>query len=281
MIDNHGHIGTGHMAPEDVVEGYNPEEWFGHSPGEYLSLMDAVGIERAVVHCPRPWANKYFGRILRENPSRFASVCKLDEATVTTEAAKESLRVCVEEWGFKGLYYDAGPDGNDAACRYHTERYVPFWKYVEGLGIPVCFVSYKQNFETLWPNLLTLLEGCPHLRIVITHGLYPPCLLQEDHSVVIPESALRLVCDYDVQLDVLPGLKEDQYGPDDVVIKTLFDTFGPSKLLWGSEFTKVNEPTVEQYSFQACYIEDRCPYMTKEDLHLIHDANARRVYGLS
>ncbi len=282
MIDNHGHIGKQDWKPEDIdiVEGYDPSMRLGGQSHEtFISLMDAVGVGMAVLDSAR-WANKYLSRIVREHPGRFISVCRIDESTVTTDETCEVVRTCVEDWGFKGLYFDP-PTSSEAAHNFHTEEYERFWKFVDSLRVPVCFVSLARNFETLWPDLLRLLGKFPELTVVIVHGLYPACLLKENNEVVIPESALRLVRDYDVQLDLLTGLKEGLFGPNDEVIKTLYDTFGPSKLLWGSEFTKVKNPTVEQYSYQLHYLEQRCKYVSREDLRLIVGENARRVYGLA
>ena len=279
MIDNHGHIGVGEIDPEDIVEGYDPEVLRGQSPRQFISLMDAIGVELAVLHSLRPWANKHHARVLREHPGRFIGVCKIDEATVTTDEAHEALRTCVEDWGFKALYFDPAA-ASDAADNFHTQDYVRFWEFVASLRIPVCFVSLRRNFETLWPRLLRLLDRLPQLTAVIVHGLYPACLLTDDHRVTIPDSALTLVRDFDVQLDLLPGLRENQYGPNDEVLRALFDTFGPSRLLWGSEFTKVKSPTVKQYRYQAHYVRERFPSMSDDDLRQVMGDNARRVYGL-
>lgn len=281
MIDNHGHIAICEPRPDEIVEGYDPNQRFGGPHEKFLSLMDAVGVETAVLHCPRPWANRFYARVVREHPGRFISVCRTDESRATTAEQCEVLRTCIEDLGFAGLYYDPGPGGTDASDNFYSEAYWPFWKLAVSLRIPVCLVSLRGNFETLWPNALKLLEKFPELPVVIVHGLYPACILQADGSVVIPDSARRLVRDYDVYLDLLAGLREGQYGPKDESLKVMFDTFGPTKLMWGSEFTKVATPTVEQYSYQARYVEQRCGYMSKDDLHLIHGGNARRVYGLA
>ena len=96
---------------------------------------------------------------------------------------------------------------------------------------------------------------------------------------------MRLVREHEVYMDLLTGLdglrgKPNRYGPNDEVIKAFYDTFGPTKLMWGSEFTFIELPTVDQYRYQFDYVEERCGYMTKDDLALIRGENARRVYGL-
>jgi hypothetical protein len=50
--------------------------------------------------------------------------------------------------------------------------------------------------------------------------------------------------------------------------------------MWGSEFTNVWLPTVNQYRYQFEYLKNHCEYMTDEDLALIMGGNAMRIYGL-
>lgn len=47
MIGNHGHIGVGEIDPEDIVEGYDPTVLRGQTPRQFISLMDAIGVELA------------------------------------------------------------------------------------------------------------------------------------------------------------------------------------------------------------------------------------------
>ena len=279
VIDNHGHVGK--FEPGDIVDGFDPALSLGGSHEDFLALMDAAGVDAAVLHTLRPWANQYHRRIIAQHPGRFISVCKIDETVAHTAQAVERVRMYVQDWGFKGLYYDPWPPvGTEAAEGFHGPAYAPLWELVQRLDVPVCFVSYRQNFATLWPALLKLLERRPRLRVVIVHGLYPAMLLQAGGKVVIPDDALRLVKGFDVSLDLLAGHGQDRYGPQDQIIRALYDAFGPAKLLWGSEFTKVSDPTARQYACQLHYLENRCRFLTADDLRLILGANAQRVYGL-
>ena len=64
------------------------------------------------------------------------------------------------------------------------------------------------------------------------------------------------------------------------MIKVFFDTFGPDKIMWGSEFTAVELPTLKQYKYQFDYIKDRCDYMTESDLEMIMGGTACKAYNL-
>jgi predicted TIM-barrel fold metal-dependent hydrolase len=156
---------------------------------------------------------------------------------------------------------------------------------VESLGVPAAITSTPQNFETMGHNLLNVLDKHPDLIVQIVHGIDPPSCLMSDGSVAIPESMISAVKNYNVYLELLPGLdgmadSPNRYGRNDEVIKAFYDTFGPSRLMWGSEFTNVWLPTVNQYRYQFEYLKNHCEYMTDEDLALIMGGNAMRIYGL-
>ena len=295
VIDNHGHIGKigNTVVPDAYLE---IAEEMRLNEREHIDLMDAVGVHAAVVHCMEDGL-PLCKELLKQHPARFIGVCKQDERTSFTDEGLEQLRMYVEEWGFKALYYDPWPpearvsQGMDPAewgdpdpfHHLYIDRYAPIWRLCESLLIPVCFVSYRQNFETLWPGLLKIKARFPRLTIVVIHGIDPRSLVSDDGSVTIPEQAVELVRQHDdVFLDLLPGLDgmPSRYGLNDEVIRAYYDTFGPTKLMWGTEFTFVGKPTLEQYRYQFDYLAQRCPYMTKEDLGIIRGGNAVRAYRL-
>ena len=70
------------------------------------------------------------------------------------------------------------------------------------------------------------------------------------------------------------------------MLRALYDTFGPRKLIWGSEFTKANALTQEQarspayYAPQVNYLRDHCAYIPPEDRAWIMGGNTARIYGV-
>ena len=293
VIDNHGHVGA--LKPEDLVEDYNPQldrtifqvtkSKLGLSARELIGVMDAHGVDMAVLHTLRVWANKYQARVLREFPNRFISVGKLDEQQAYKSEQIDKLHQYVGDWGFRGLYYDP-PPGSDGHDNLAIAKYDPLWKAVDSLKITVSFVTYTgspsigygSNFESLWPILLRLLDKFPELPVMIVHGIPPQPCLQPDNSVKLPETAIRLVKEHNVILGILPG--HLNYGPNDEVLKSLYDNFGPGKLAWGSEFVKMGLSNPAEYSRRFHYLKKYCPYMSPADLSLILGGNVQRLYRL-
>ena len=73
------------------------------------------------------------------------------------------------------------------------------------------------------------------------------------------------------------------YGDGDSIIRRVFDTFGPERLVWGSEFVTFNVAgppfTAARYKEHISYLERRCSYMTGDDLALILGDNLAAVFN--
>ena len=303
VIDVHCHASG--VEVQDIVDEYDKIFTYGMSHRDNLLLMDAVGVDVQVIQCGARQGtayrniHQYTRRVMREHPDRFLSIVKGDERKMGTNEFLEQIREYVEDWGFKGWWLapwskedleSYGLSINDfphpnPLTHFDHEKYDPVWEMVESLRVPAAITSHPQNFETMGHNLLNVLDKHPDLIVQIVHGIDPPSCLMSDGSVAIPESMISAVKNYNVYLELLPGLdgmtdSPNRYGPNDEVIKAFYDTFGPSRLMWGSEFTSVWLPTVNQYRYQFEYLKNHCEYMTDEDLALIMGGNAMRIYGL-
>ena len=303
VVDGHCHASA--VEVQDIRDEYDKQFTYGMSHRDNLLLMDAVGVDVQVIQCAARSGtayenvHEYTRRVMRQHPDRFIAMAKIDERKLGSDEGLELVRKYIEDWGFKGWWLAPWPPEEMEAAgldpkdwpepnpffAFDDERYDPTWGLVESLGVPASVTSAPQNFDTMGPALLNVLEKHPDLTVVIVHGIDPPSCLKDDGAVEIPETVVSAVRDYDVYIELLPGLdgmtgSPNRYGTNDEVIKAFYDTFGPSKLLWGSEFTYVWLPTVEQYRYQLDYIKNRCSYMTEADLAMIRGGNAMRVYGL-
>ena len=124
-------------------------------------------------------------------------------------------------------------------------------------------------------RLQALLRKFPALNIILVHGL-PPWFIKDG----IPAAVRDLVNDHDIHLELLPKILH--YGKGDEIIRMVFDTFGPRKLVWGSEFVTYNVTgppfTAERYREQLRYLERRCDFLSKDDLDLILGGNLEAVF---
>jgi len=250
---------------------------------ELVALMDAVGIDKAVISMAERF-HAYCRRAAQENPGRFILLAQIEEAEAYTEAGREELRTKITEWGFRGLYFNPLP-GWDGYDTFHTERFDPLWDEVEALKIPVyCCGSFTAgDILSKLPLLAYWISRYPTIPRVITHGL--PCeVLWNDGVVKIPDLLRELVNGYDIYLEVLPGAMKYYLHPHaDDVIRALYHTFGPSKLIWGTEFIKsaTAQPFTAQHYYQLYhYWEEHHPFIPRDDLALIRGGNLQRLFRL-
>jgi hypothetical protein len=245
-----------------------------------ITLMDAVGVNRAVLQASLPYS-RFYGRMMRAYPGRFLPVGILqDDGDIATAVA--GVHAMAAD-GLVGVYQNPIP-GWPGFDDWHTPRFDPVWKAVEQLKLPVYtlgFVSAADVTATL-PRLKTWIERFPSITRVVVHGLPPEALL-DGTEYRVPDLVQRLVNDYDTYLELLPWAHRAYlHERTDEMIKVVFDTFGPAKFAWGTEFIKSAFPhTPEHYAELKGYFAARCPYMSDRDRALIQGGNLARVFGLA
>ena len=273
-------------------------------PAQLIGLMDAVGVDKAVLHASLP-TNRYYGRVARAYPGRFLPVAYLPyEEDVDDLVA--ALTAAVDD-GMVGLYQNPLP-GWGGFNDFHTSRYDALWREVERRKLPVYtmgwvsaaadyagiangvytpkaghagFVRAGDDYAGMLPRLKAWSERFPSIRRVLVHGL-PPQLLGDQAEYRVTDFIKGIVNDYDTVVELLPWAQRNYEHPrTDEMIKVLYDTFGPTKFAWGSEFIKAAFPhTVEHYAQLKGYFEARCPYMPEKDRELILGGNLQRMFGL-
>ena len=249
----------------------------GPPPEVLLWLMNATGIDRAVLQLPPIHLNKFFSRVVHEHPTRFIGLCNVDESTAYTKENLDRLHVYVEELGLRGFYHEP-TRGWEGFTAFHTAKFDPFWRAIEALGV-VMYIGgpFGNVYPEFIPKLEAVLQKFPGIRMVLTNGVLASYV--EDG---IPEEFARVINGYDVHTEILTNIVN--YGPGDEVIRLLYDAFGPTKLIWGSEFAAYNlvgPPfTPERYAQCLNYMRRRCDYMTRDDLRLIHGGNLQRVFDI-
>jgi len=225
-------------------------------PNLLVSLMDEIGVDKAVIQTT-PATNKYVARVANRYPTRLLGLCGVGGGNL--EEKIEELRMYVGQLELKGVY--GSPPFED--------KYDPWWKEVSSLEVPV-------HIEGSLPAIKRLLEKSPSLTLIIVHGLQRRELSDDSAR----KMAVDIVKNYDVYLEILAGLTTKDYD-----VRYLYETFGPSKLVWGSEFVQVPKhygprPTAEIYAYRLHYLEKNYDFLTKNDLSLILGGNVQRIYRI-
>jgi len=149
IIDSHVHIKGG--------------DFFRHQfdPDETVKMLDAAGIDKACVFsiCLPSWeSNELTRRAVTGREDRlipYAHVFPLEG-----DVAVESLRVAIEEWGFRGLKLHIGEVPGEVSA----ETFLPFVKQAGELNVPVLLDCIDR------PDVLKgCAEGAPSAKIISAH----------------------------------------------------------------------------------------------------------------
>ncbi len=264
---------------------YIPVEYSSAPPEMMISLMDELGIDKAVLQhtAYTHKLNGYYSQAVKKYPDRFIGLARFDVSKVYAKEVIEELQMAVEVLGLKGLWYDRRlfgppPQGWHGYDDFHTSSYDPLWKAVRALNIPVYFQSRVDDFPIL--ELKKWLERHADIPRVLIHGFPQNVLLKDENKIEFSDICVDIVKNFDVYVELLPLCHRNykEGAKSDGIIRCLYETFGPSKLLWGSELAWTR--TASEYSGIIGYLKEKCDYMSKDDLKLILEGNPRKIFRI-
>lgn len=200
-----------------------------------LREMDAANIHR-VVNCPPNWdagSNDYAVEAARLHPDRFATLgwFPLDAA-----ANEHMVDRWMEKPGMLGLRFvlampDTWPrivNGElDWLFEAASKRKIPF-----GLMAPPNDVT----------RLSAIAENNPSMRMIIDHlGVSPFDKLPGAIGHLDALVALARHANIAVKATAVPSMSNESYPFADTfaAVKKVYDAFGPARMFWGSDFTRM------------------------------------------
>jgi hypothetical protein len=257
------------------------------NPHLFLSLMDACGVDAAVIQPPLQ-ISRFVARMARTYPGRFLPLALIDESEHATPRGMLKLHEAAEVLGSKGIYHNPHP-GWDCFENFDAPQYTAFWKEVARLGLPVwCLGSaLQEHFPGILLKLRRWMDAVPHLTRVMVHG-FPPHVYLDGDRVVIPEIVKDIAGRENFYMEIMPpvmGYYTHPKSPE--VVHAIYDEFGGGKFTWGSEFIKNSELiklpgpfTKERYAQMLGSFDTVWGYMSKSDVALIRGENLRHIFRL-
>ena len=235
IVDPHVHVWKNdphYPWPRDLTK--PPRE--DALPATLLQLMAANGVEKTViVHVIHyRWDCRYAGDTIKARPDKFMGVCRVDP---TADRAVEELDRWVREYRFHGIRLSpvAGRAGDWINDRERMDR---IWGRAAELKIPMCILCPVARLPDVGRVIERHHEG---LDVCIDHMADCPIDRLDELKKLLALAKYRRVF---VKISHLWSLSREKYPYRDThdQVKSLYDQFGPERLMWGTDW-----PGVEQF----------------------------------
>jgi L-fuconolactonase len=237
VIDVHPHVIAADAARYPLApltgqqSGWSRERPVGME--KMLAEMDAAGVAKsALVQASTCYGhdNSYVADCVAAHPERFAGVFSAD---VFAADAPDRIR----HWAGRELtglrVFIAGHTAEVKDTRLDDPRSFPAWECADAMGLPVC-VQLRANSL---PQLVTLLERFPRLRIVLDHMARPAIEEGPPYSAASGLFALARYPNLHLKLTT-HNVREARAGkatPESFFGRVVKE-FGAQRIAWGSNF---------------------------------------------
>jgi predicted TIM-barrel fold metal-dependent hydrolase len=237
VIDIHPHIVSPDTQRYPLAPlGGKQSAWSSERPTTYemlLQAMDEAGVAKAaIVHSSTAYGydNSYVADAVAAVPSRFAGVYSID--VMAPDAVKT-----FDYWlgrGCSGMrLFTTGSTLPDQATWFADPKTYPFWEHAAAKNIPVCMQMKQEGI----PLLREILDKFPRVVMILDHLSRAPF---EDGPPYSQAADFLALARYEqVYLKVTPinvTPKSWGKGAPETFFGKVIDTFGASRIAWGSNF---------------------------------------------
>jgi L-fuconolactonase len=225
LIDAHVHVWKHDPAFPFAPATHAPAE--DASEETLLDLMQANHVARTVliqvIHYR--WDNRYLASILKRYPGKFHGVCRVNPED---PAAPDHLTQLTQQ-GFHGVRLSPAATAEGDWIRSPLMQ--PLWRRCAELKVPMTILTPVIRL----PDLMPLIEKNPHLVVVIDHMADCPLDHPDQLQMLLvlaryPRVFVKI--SHIWSLSAQPFPYRDAYAQ----IKRLYDTFGPKRLMWGTDW---------------------------------------------
>ncbi len=267
IVDSHVHVWK-----HDPLYPWAPET--KNPPGRdataetLLQLMKANGVARTVIIQVifYRWDNRYLASVLKTYPQSFRGVARVNPEDPD---APDHLSRLTEEQGFHGVRISPAEDASGDWIR--GPLMPPLWKRCQDLKVPMTVLAPV----TRMPDVEKLADRFPELTVVIDHMADCPLGQPKELSKLLalkrfPKLYVKISHSWLLSSQPYPYLDSQRQ------IKTLYDAFGPKRLMAGTDW-----PLVEKYCTYAQAIDvarKHIDFLNAEDKSWICGRTAERVW---
>jgi predicted TIM-barrel fold metal-dependent hydrolase len=235
-----------------------------------LAQMDTLGISQGVISGP----NNVTAEWCQRAPHRFIASWLPDSVILQPEEEAARFIDAIENQGFRGLgelfvqYFGVTANDRRFFPLYHIcqERHLPVFIHT-GLNGPDYYKGEPAFRVSLCDPLLVedVAVAYPDLKIVMAHMGYP----------FTEHASYMLYAHSNVYLDVAVVNWCLGRAGFQSLLRQVFETVGPDKILFGSD--QMNVPQMIPVGVSAI---QEAPFLSEEDKRKILGDNARRLLGI-
>ncbi len=237
VIDIHPHIVSPDTQRYPLAPlGGKQSAWSSERPTTYemlLQAMDEAGVAKAaIVHSSTAYGydNSYVADAVAAVPSLFAGVYSIDVM------ARDAVKT-FDYWLGRGCcgmrLFTTGSTLPDQATWFADPKTYPFWEHAAAKNIPVCMQMKQEGI----PLLREILDKFPKVVMILDHLSRAPF---EDGPPYSQAADFLALARYEqVYLKVTPinvTPKSWGKGTPETFFRKVIDTFGASRIAWGSNF---------------------------------------------
>jgi predicted TIM-barrel fold metal-dependent hydrolase len=258
IVDSHAHVWALDAYPWQPSFGIVPEQ--PALPEMLLREMDRGGVSHAILVQPSAYGpdHRFLLDTVRAHPDRFLPVGLVDPADPVDVAA-------LVEAGCVGLRVNLALDLDRAAAQAHA----PAWAALEAAAVPICLRGGPAHLALVE----AILDRHPGTTFVVDHLALP-----EPGRPLAAICAIRRLSAFAHCRLKVAGLDRltSGNGPHRElwpVVQAAIGMFGPSRLIWGSDFPNAN------YRSSVRAIEGM-PFITPAERHQIMAGTACELWGV-
>lgn len=267
IIDPHVHVWKNDPRFPWAMETAQPPTR-DYTPEMLLPLMRANGVRRTVIIqvIYYRYDNSYLADVLKRYPKEFRGVARVDPLD---PAAPDHLSHLIENQGFQGVRLS--PAATAAGDWIEGPLMPPLWKRTSELKTSMNILTSPARL----PAIGRLASRFPDLTIVIDHMADCP-LDQPDQLEKL--LALERYPRVFVKISHTWLISRQPYPYPDAQeqVKKLYDTFGPKRLMWATDWPLVEERC--GYARALELVRDHMAFLNGEDKRWMLGKTVERVW---
>ncbi len=234
--------------------------------------MEYANVDAAVLQCANVYGklNAFYKSMVKEHPwtrKVLYPLARIEEARATTPTVLNELEDLFSDGLLAGLWF-AGDQ------THFTSAYDIFWEKVRELGILVFILFYPdRNWVHTFKHLGRWSTKFADIGGVLAQA-FPLSTKQYDDKLTIPSYTVDVIRNSSLFIELVypigRGPVEAYPYPKSLdAVKCLYDSFGPDKLVWGSDM-----PMVERY----CTYSQSLEYLLQSDIG-INSSDMQQIVG--